>query len=125
MLNLYRQIISNTLNNTIFEELPEEWIERLSPGIRNELISGFYNAGILTINMSDFNRDDFYDKEAKQKFDYYCENLYLYLAPIIQRCLRRMFLGFNDNLTEYKVVLFMEGREEDHLEAVKYSIEVF
>ncbi|WP_207534035.1 hypothetical protein [Desertivirga arenae] len=125
MLNLYRQIISNTLNNTIFEELPEEWIERLSPGIRNELISGFYNAGILTINMSDFNREDFYDREAKQNFEHYCENLYLYLAPIIQRCLRRMFLGFNDNLTEYKVVLFMEGREEDHMEAVKYSIEVF
>jgi hypothetical protein len=125
MLNLYRQIISNTLNNTIFEELPEEWIERLSPGIRNELVSGFYNAGILTINMSDFNRNDFYDKVAKSKFDHYCENLYLYIAPVIQRCLRRMFLGFNDNLTEYKVVLFMEGREDDHLEAVKYTIDVF
>jgi len=125
MLNLYRQIISNTLNNTIFEELPEEWLERLSPGIRNELISGFYNAGILTINMSDFNRNEFYDKSAKQDFEQYCESLFVYLAPVIQRCLRRMFLGFNDNLTEYKVVLFMEGREDDHIEAVKYTIDVF
>ncbi|WP_207425536.1 hypothetical protein [Pedobacter sp. SYSU D00535] len=125
MLNLYRQLISNNLNNTIFEELSEEWIERLSPGISGELVNGFFNAGILTVNMSDFNRDDFYDKEIKNKFEYYCERLYLELAPIIEKCLRRMFLGFNDNLSEYKVVLFMEGREEDHLEAVKYNIHIF
>ncbi len=125
MLNLYRQIISNTLNNTIFEELPEEWVERLSPGTRNEIVSGFFNAGILTINMSDFNRNDFYDKAIKIKFEYYCENLYILLSPIIQRCLRRMFLGFNDNLTEYKVVLFMEGKEDDHLEACKFTIDIF
>lgn len=125
MLNLYRQLISNNLNNTIFEELSEEWLERLSSDARNELINGFYNAGILTIDMSNFNRNDFYDKIMKHKFPLYCENLYTHLAPIIQRSLRRMFLGFNDNLTEYKVVLFMEGREDDQLEAVKYSITVF
>ena len=125
MLNLYRQLISNNLNNTIFEELSEEWLERLSPEVKGELINGFYNAGILTINMSDFNRNDFYDKVIKPKFPLYCENLYMHLTPILQRCLRRMFLGFNPNLTEYKVVLFMEGREDDGLEAIKYSITVF
>ncbi len=125
MLNLYRQLISNNLNNTIFEELSEEWLERLSADVRNEFINGFYNAGILTVNMSDFNRNDFYEKVIRNKFPLYCENLYMHLAPIIQRCLRRMFLGFNDNLTEYKIVLFMEGREEDQLEAVKYTITIF
>jgi len=125
MLNLYRQLISNTLNNTIFEELSEEWIERLSPEVRNEIVSGFFNAGILTINMADFNRNDFYDRVIKNKFGQYCESLCTQLTPIIQKCLRRMFLGFNDNLTEYKVVLFMEGKEEDHLDAVKYTIDIF
>ena len=125
MLNLYRQLISNNLNNTIFEELSEEWIERLSPGVRSEIVNGFFNAGILTINMADFNRNDFYDKNIKNKFEEYCQQLYQELAPIVQRCMRRMFLGFNDNLIEYKVVLFMEGREEDHLEAVKYNIPIF
>lgn len=125
MLNLYRQLISNNLNNTIFEELSEEWLERVSADVRSELISGFYNAGILTINMSDFNKNEFYDKVIRHKFRLYCENLYMHLAPIIQRCMRRMFLGFNENLHEYKIVLFMEGREEDQLEAVKYTIPIF
>ncbi len=125
MLNLYRQLISNNLNNTIFEELSEEWIERLSPGARSEIVNGFFNAGILTINMADFNRDDFYDKTIKNEFADYCEALYKELQPIVQKCLRRMFLGFNDNLVEYKVVLFMEGREDDHLDAVKYNIHIF
>ncbi len=125
MLNLYRLLISNNLNNTILEELSEEWLERLSPEVRNELINGFYNAGILTIDMSGFNKNEFYDKVLKHKFHLYCENLHIHLAPIIQRCLRRMFLGFNDDLKEYKVVLFMEGREDDRLEAVKYTIPVF
>lgn len=125
MLNLYRQIISNNLNNTIFEELSEEWLEKLSPGARTELIHGFYNAGILTINLADFNRNGFYRNTIKPQFHHYCENLYLQLSPIIQRCLRRMFLGFNENLTEYKVVLFMEGDEEDQVEPVKFTIDIF
>lgn len=125
MLNLYRQLISNNLNNTIVEELSQEWLQRLSVDVRNELINGFYNAGILTINMSDFNRNDFYDEEIKKNFRFYCEDLYRHLAPIIEKCLRRMFLGFNDSLQEYSVVLFMEGREEDQLEAVKYTIKIF
>lgn len=125
MLNLYRQLISINLNNTIFEELSEEWLDRLSSDARGELISGFFNAGILTINMSDFNRNDFYDNILKKNFPYYCEVLSTLLTPILIKCFRRMFLGFNDNLTEYKVVLFMEGREDDHLEAIKYNIEIF
>jgi hypothetical protein len=125
MLNLYRQLIGNNLNNTIFEELSEQWLERLSSRNTTELIHGFYNAGILTVNMSDFNRNDFYEKDIKKRFDYYCENLYINLKPILQKCLRRMFLGFNESLKEYKVVLFMEGREEDMIEAVKYTIEIF
>jgi hypothetical protein len=125
MLNLYRQLITINLNNTIFEELSEEWLDRLSSEVRGELISGFFNAGILTINMSDFNRNDFYDNVLKKDFAHYCEVLCLQLAPILKRCFRRMFLGFNANLKEYKVVLFMEGREDDHLEAVKYTIEIF
>ncbi|HEY0056688.1 MAG TPA: hypothetical protein VGB63_15140 [Pedobacter sp.] len=125
MLNLYRQLISINLNNTIFEELSEEWLNRLSTEARGELISGFFNAGILTIDMSNFNRNDFYDTELKKDFPHYCEVLSVLLAPILKRCFRRMFLGFNDNLTEYKVVLFMEGREDDHLEAVKYNIDIF
>jgi hypothetical protein len=125
MLNLYRQLISINLNNTIFEELSEEWLNRLSTEARTELISGFFNAGILTINMSDFNRNDFYDNELKKDFPRYCELLCVLLTPILKRCFRRMFLGFNDNLKEYKVVLFMEGREDDHLEAVKFNIDIF
>jgi|GEM_PF-724122 len=125
MLNLYRQLISINLNNTVFEELSEEWLDRLSSDARGELISGFFNAGILTINMSDFNRNGFYDKVLKKDFKQYCEVLCALLNPILKRCFRRMFLGFNDNLTEYKVVLFMEGREEDHLEAMKFTIEIF
>lgn len=125
MLNLYRQLISINLNNTIFEELSEEWLNRLSTEARSELISGFFNAGILTIDMSNFNRNDFYDTELKKDFPHYCEVLSVLLTPILKRCFRRMFLGFNDNLTEYKVVLFMEGREDDHLEAVKYNIDIF
>jgi len=125
MLNLYRQIISNNLNNTIFEELPEEWLEKVSPEIKSELIHGFYNAGILTINLADFNRNGFYQKTVRPQFQHYCESLYLQLGPIIQRCLRRMFLGFNENLSEYKVVLFMEGHEEDQFEPVKFNIDIF
>jgi len=125
MLNLYRQIISNNLNNTIFEELPEEWLERISPDVKTELIHGFYNAGILTINLADFNRNNFYKHTIRPQFQHYCESLYLQLAPILQRCLRRMFLGFNENLAEYKVVLFMEGDDEDQLEPVKFNIDIF
>lgn len=125
MLNLYRQLISINLNNTVFEELSEEWLDRLSSDARGELISGFFNAGILTINMSDFNRNDFYDKALKKDFKQYCELLCVHLTPILKRCFRRMFLGFNDNLTEYKIVLFMEGREEDNLDAVKFNIDIF
>ena len=125
MLNLYRQLITINLNNTIFEELSEEWLNHLSSEVRGELVSGFFNAGILTINMSDFNRNDFYDNVLKKDFERHCEVLSLLLTPILKRCFRRMFLGFNDNLIEYKVVLFMEGREDDHLEAVKYNIDIF
>lgn len=125
MLNLYRQLITTNLNNTVFEELSEEWLDRLSADARGELISGFFNAGILTINMSDFNRNGFYDKVLKKDFKQHCEVLCTLLNPILKRCFRRMFLGFNDNLTEYKIILFMEGREEDHLEALKFSIEIF
>lgn len=125
MLNLYRQLISNNLNNTIFEELSEEWLDRLSPEAKSELVNGFYNAGVLTINLSDFNRNGFYNKTIKYKFPHYCENLYIQVGPIIQRCLRRMFLGFNANLKEYKVVLFMEGYEEDQLEPVKFNLDIF
>ncbi|EOR95706.1 hypothetical protein ADIARSV_1019 [Arcticibacter svalbardensis MN12-7] len=39
--------------------------------------------------------------------------------------MRRMFLGFNPNLLEYKVVLFMEGNDDDHLEPVKFHLEIF
>lgn len=125
MLNLYRHLITINLNNTIFEELSEEWLNHLSSEVRGELVSGFFNAGILTINMSDFNRNDFYDNVLKKDFERHCEVLSLLLTPILKRCFRRMFLGFNDNLIEYKVVLFMEGREDDHLEAVKYNIDIF
>lgn len=125
MLNLYRQLISINLNNTVFEELSEEWLERLSPEARSELISGFFNAGILTIDMSNFNRNDFYDKVLKKDFKQHCEVLCAQLSPILKRCFRRMFLGFNDNLTEYRIILFMEGREEDQLESVKFNIEIF
>ncbi|WP_040299093.1 hypothetical protein [Arcticibacter svalbardensis] len=125
MLNLYRQLISTNLNNTIFEELSEEWLDRISPEVRSVIISGFYNAGILTINLSDFNKNEFYTKTIRHKFPHYCENLYIQIGPIIQRCLRRMFLGFNPNLLEYKVVLFMEGNDDDHLEPVKFHLEIF
>lgn len=125
MLNLYRQIISNNLNNTIFEELSEEWLERISLDVKTELVHGFYNAGILTVNLADFNRNNFYQQVIRHQFRHYCESLYHQLAPIIQRCLRRMFLGFNENLAEYKVVLFMEGDDEDQLEPLKFNIDIF
>lgn len=124
MLNLHAPIINNTLNNTIYEELPEEWLNRLSPNATGAIVNGYYNAGILTLNMSDFNDNGFYDEVIKNNFGQYCEDLYLQLKPIIQKCLRRMFLGFSSYLSEYELILFMEGREGDDLEPVKFSIKV-
>jgi|SRR5690606_27783592 len=124
MLNLHAAIINNNLNNTICEELSSEWTSRLLPETGNSIVAGYYNAGILTINMSDFNKDDFYTKTIKSNYSFYCEQLYLELKPIIQKCLRRMFQGFNSYLNSYEVVLFMEGADGDSFEPVKYTIKV-
>ena len=120
MLNLHAAIITNTLNNTICEELSAEWISRLSPEANRAIVAGYYNAGILNINMSDFNIMIFI--KTLRAF-IYLENCFE-LKPIIQKCLRRMFMGFNNYLTEYEVVLFMEGADGDGIEPVKYTIKV-
>lgn len=124
MLNLHAAIITNNLNNTICEELSPEWLSRLSPEAGCSFIAGYYNAGILTINMADFNKDAFYSEKIRPSFEYYCKQLSRELEPIIRKCLRRMFMGFNNYLTEYNVVLFLEGADGDGLEPVKYTIKV-
>ena len=124
MLNLHAAIITNNLNNTICEELSEKWLSRLSPEANGAIAAGYYNAGILTINMSDFNKNSFYDEKIKPAFEYYCRELCEELRPIIQKCLRRMFMGFTSYLTEYEVVLFLEGADGDGLEPIKYTIKV-
>ncbi len=124
MLNLHSPIINNTLNNTIYEELSEEWRSRLLPEARNSIINGYYNAGILTVNIADFNIESFYDELVKKDYENYCQQLYGELKPIIQRCLRRMFSGFNSYLMEYEIVLFMEGRDGDGFDPIKYSIKI-
>lgn len=124
MLNLHSPIINNNLNNTIYEELSTEWLNRISPEARGGIITGYYNAGILTINLSDFNNGAFYDTVIKKSYEEYCKKLFDELMPIIQKCLRRMFQGFNAYLINYDIVLFMEGRDGDGLEPVKYSIKI-
>ena len=124
MLDLHSHIINNNLNNTIFEELSDEWMSRLSPEARGGIITGYYNAGILTINLSDFNNDSFYDEVIKKSYEEYCNKLYKELKPIIQKCLRRMFQGFNAYLINYDVVLFMEGKDSDGFEPRKFPIKI-
>ena len=124
MLNLHSPIINNNLNNTIYEELSPEWINRISPEARGGLLTGYYNAGILTINLADFNNGSFYNEVIRKNYEKYCELLFEELKPIIQKCLRRMFQGFNAYLTSYDIVLFMEGRDEDGFSPVKYSINI-
>ena len=119
MLNLHSPIINNNLNNTIYEELSTEWLNLISPEARGGLITGYYNAGILTINLSDFNNGAFYDTVIKKSYEEYCKKLFDELMPIIQKCLRRMFQGFNAYLINYDIVLFMERRDRDGLEPVK------
>lgn len=125
MLNLHQQIINNYLNNTILEELDKEWVNRILPESRHSLIQGYYNAGILVMNMSDFNNNNFYDNTINKSFSEYCELLYKKLRPIIEVTMRRMFKGFNQNLQTYEVVLFMEGGEESEHTPVKYHIKIF
>lgn len=124
MLNLHAAIITNNLNNTVCEELSQEWLSHLLPEAGCSFIAGYYNAGILTINMADFNKDSFYDEKIKPDFEYYCKKFSQELEPIIKKCLRRMFMGFNSYLTQYEVVLFLEGADGDGLEPVKYTIKV-
>ncbi len=125
MLNLYGHLISNNLNNTVFEEIPDDWKDRLSPGKERQLITGFYNAGVLRVNLNSFNKGGFYDQVIKKELPLFADALYGSLAPIIQTSMRRMFYGFNTSLQEYKVVLIIEAPEEEHTDPFKYNITIF
>ncbi len=115
MLNLHQHIINNYLYNEIREELDDRWLKHLLPESRTSLIQGYYNAGIIVVNLSDFNIDNYYDIVIKKDFEKYCGDLYSHLKPILEITLKRMFEGFNSSLTKYDIVLFMEGAAEDEL----------
>lgn len=125
MLNLYSELINNFLLNSLLDELPELWLERMDLGAKKRLVKGYYNAGVVSIDMSVFNNDRFYDNIIRKDFRSCCEDLYKYLGSILTNALRALFLGFNDSIPHYKIVINFEAAEDDQIEAVKFQSNVF
>lgn len=125
MLNFHTEIINNTLYNTLIDSLPENWFNRLLPFSKGELISGYYNAGVLSIRMYRFNEHGFYENEIKNNFKVMCDDLFIAIKDAVSSQLRRMFLGFNPSLEHYKIVIIFEGADKDNIEAQKYDLSIF
>ncbi len=125
MLNLHSDLINNLLLNSLLDGLPEIWLDKLDISMKKDLISGFYNAGVLSINLSAFNRNNFYDRTIKGNFEQYANQLCEDMSPILLNSLRSLFIGFNENLTEYKIILNFEGRSTDDVPAVQHMLNVF
>lgn len=125
MLNFHTELINNTLYNTLIDSMTDSWAERLSPHSKDLLLSGYYNAGVLSLRMFRFNKDNFYEDVLKENFEVCCDDLFAAIKDALALQLRRMFTGFNDSLDHYRLIVFFEGKDGDNIEPIKREIQVF